>query len=312
MSALHDNRCYSGQLRVTLNYLRFNIINLFAMIADTDPSRFIHKELAMKRIVKSSLTAALISSIITFTTPASAAATAATNGNSVSPAERAKIEEVVRQYLIAKPEVIVEAMQVLQGRQVEQAKQSIGKTQKDAPRFAKALFNTPNDPVAGNVNGKVTVTEFFDYQCPHCVEMGPVLEGAIKANPEVRVVFKEWPIRGPMSELAAKAALAANKQGKYMAFHDALLGINQPLNEALIMEVATKAGLNVDQLKKDINDPKIEAQLKDNMKLAQDLKLFGTPAFFIGLTTGKNDKITYVPGQLNLEQLQKMIADVGK
>src|SRR5689334_12549783 len=75
-----------------------------------------------------------------------------------------------------------------------------------------ALFHQNSDPVAGNPKGKVTVVEFFDYQCSHCMTMAPVIEAIIKNNPNVRVVFKDFPIRGPVSEFAAKAALAANKQ----------------------------------------------------------------------------------------------------
>ncbi len=258
----------------------------------------------MKRIVKASLFAAMFLSSVSFATQASAASSSAT------PAEKAKIEEVVHQYLIAKPEVIVEAMQVLQNRQVEQAKQSITQTQKDAPRFSKPLFNQAGDPIAGNPNGKVSIVEFFDYQCPHCVDMGPVLDEVIKANPNARIVFKEWPIRGPMSEMAARAALAANKQGKYLEFHRALFGASQQLSQESILEIAKNIGLNVDQFKKDMNDASVTSQLKANMDLAKELKLFGTPAFFIGETTGKGGTITYIPGQMNQVQMQEVIDKV--
>lgn len=255
----------------------------------------------MKRLLTPALLATLA---IGATASFSAYAASSTD---VSPAERAKIEEVVRQYLLAKPEIIVEAMQVLQTKQFEQAKQAVQKTQQDAPRFIKPLFHQANDPVIGNPNGKVTLVEFFDYQCPHCIDMGPALEAAIKNNANLRVVFKEWPIRGPASEFASRAALAANKQGKYLALHKALLNAGKPLTQDLILELAKTAGLDVNQLTKDMNDSSIDQQLKDTMKLAQDLKLFGTPAFFVGMTDTKSGPVAYVPGQLTQSQLQELI-----
>lgn len=262
----------------------------------------------MKRFVKTILTVAVAS----FAAQSYAAnPPAATNNPPVTPAERAKIEEVVHQYLLQKPEVVLEAIQLLQKKQYEQAEQTVKQTQQKAGSFAAPLFKQANDPMAGNPNGTVTVTEFFDYQCPHCVDMAPVIEGIIKANPNVRVVFKEFPIRGPLSEEAARAALAANKQGKYYEFSHALLNSSQPMTQDSIFETAKKVGLNIDQLKKDMVSPSVTDQIKSNMKLAQDLKLFGTPAFFIGKTDGKNN-IAYIPGQMNQAQMQSEIDKVNK
>ncbi|RDI39209.1 DsbA family protein [Aquicella lusitana] len=272
----------------------------------------------MKRFAKSTLTAALFA-----LAAQSYAATAATNNATaapsnaaanVSPAERAKIEEVVHQYLIRKPEVVVEALQTLQRKQFEEAEQTVKKTQADATQYANALFHQANDPVAGNPNGKVTVVEFFDYQCPHCVDMAPAIEGIIKANKDVRIVFKEFPIRGPMSEFAARAALAANKQGKYYPFSHALLSAKQPLTEESVLKIAADNGLDVEKLKKDMNDSSVEAQLKANFKLAQDLKLFGTPAFFIAKSDVSDNKgnVTYIPGRMTQAQLQTEIDKAAK
>jgi protein-disulfide isomerase len=228
------------------------------------------------------------------------------------PVDKAQIQEIVREYLIQKPEVIVEALQNYQRKQYEQAQQTMKKTQQDAGRFAGQLFHQANDPVIGNPQGKITVVEFFDYQCPHCADMAPVIVDILKANPDLRIVFKEFPIRGALSEFAARAALAANKQGKYAVFQHELLSVKEPLTEALILKKAGDVGLNVDQLKKDMNDPSIQNQLKANNKLAQDLQLFGTPAFFIGKTetTANNGTIIYIPGQMNQKQMQDEINKV--
>lgn len=235
----------------------------------------------------------------------------AANGNNniaITPAERAKIETVVHEYLIKNPQVLIEVMQILQKKQADQTQQIVKNTQKAAPAFAKALFHTSADPVIGNPNGKVTLVEFFDYQCPHCVDMAPVIISVVKANPDLRVVFKEFPIRGPLSEYASRAALAANLQGKYEVFSHALLTSTPPLTEALIIDTAKKSGVDVDKMKKDMDSDQIKNQVKENVKLAQDLKLFGTPALFVGKTgaSGK-EPINYIPGQADQAQLQGMI-----
>lgn len=243
----------------------------------------------------------------TVTTNTKVAATTTSN-TAIPAAERTKIEQVVKDYLLAQPEVIIQAIQNFQQKQYQQAEETIKQTQKTVGAYTAPLFHQANDPVAGNPNGKVTIVEFFDYQCPHCADMAPVVAAIIKANPDVRFVFKEFPIRGPASELAARAALAANKQGKYYDFSHALLIAKQPITQELIDQTAKDLGLNVDQLKKDMNDKTIDQQIKDNTTLAQNLKLFGTPAFFVGRTDAKNsDNINYIPGQMDQTQLQGLI-----
>lgn len=249
---------------------------------------------------------ALIASMFALTTT-SIAATNNTNV-SVSPAEREKIEAVVHDYLLRKPEVMIEVMQVLQRKQYDQAQQAVKQTQQTAAAFANPLFHQPNDPVSGNPAGKITVVEFFDYQCTHCVDMAPVMTALIKANPDIRVIYKEFPIRGPVSEFASRAALAANKQGKYVELSHAILTSAQPLTQDSVLQIAKSTGINVDKLKKDMEDTSVKNQLKANIKLAQDLKLMGTPAIFIGKTDAKaNDPINYVPGQADQAQLQTII-----
>lgn len=232
----------------------------------------------------------------------------------VSPAQRAQIEQVVHQYLVQHPEVLMEAAQALQQQQLNQEQQIVKQTQQVAPKFANALFHQANDPIAGNPNGKVALVEFFDYQCPHCVDLAPVVASLIKANPDLRVIYKDFPIRGPMSDLAARAAVAANMQGKYDAFSHALLTTNQPLTQDSIFKIAKDNGINVDQLKKDMNNPKVLDQIKANLALAQNLKLFGTPALFIAGPNGQNGKgtISYMPGQFPQDQLQAAIKQAAQ
>jgi protein-disulfide isomerase len=260
----------------------------------------------MKQVYKKICCAALMPLLAALAMPSFAAGSPA-NAHVISPTEKAQIESIIHEYLLAHPEVILQAMQVLQAKQFEQAKQAVQKTQQDAPKYAQALFHDPNSPVAGNPKGTLTLVEFFDYQCPHCVDVGPTIDALIKANPNLRVVYKEWPIRGPISNFATRAALAANQMGSYAAFHQALLAAPQPLTQDAILQIASKVGLNADQLQKTMAAPGVENSVKANITLAQNLKLFGTPAFFLGKTDGDGSDIVYMPGQLTQDQLQGAI-----
>jgi protein-disulfide isomerase len=253
----------------------------------------------MSRIIKK-LAAAVLIPAITLMAGASYAA--------FTPAQKTEIEGIINAYLQQNPNVIISALQDYQRKQMQEAEKTIQNTQKDAGQYVKALFHTAADPVGGNPNGAVTVVEFFDYQCPHCVDMSPVLSDAIKNNPNIRVVFKEFPIRGPLSDFASRAALAANMQGKYMVFHDMLMQTKQPYTKEAILDAAKSVGLNMDKLQKDMDSAQVKDELKATMKLAQDLKLLGTPAFFIGKTDATtSSSINYVPGQISQDQLQDFI-----
>lgn len=174
------------------------------------------------------------------------------------------------------------------------------------------LLRQPNDPVAGNPKGKITVVEFFDYQCGHCASMAPVMSAIIKANPNVRVVFKEFPIRGPMSDFASRAALAANKQGMYYDFSHAMLSTGQPLTEELVLSLAKDQGLDINKLKKDMNSNSVREQIAANRQLGNDLQLSGTPAFFIGKTNATDSKtVHFVLGEMSQHELQRDIDKVS-
>ncbi len=229
-------------------------------------------------------------------------------GSAFSSDQQKQIETIVNTYLQNNPQVIIGAIQKFQQNQMQEAENTIKNTQKDAPQFVQALFHNAKDPIAGNPKGVVTIVEFFDYQCSHCVSMTPVLSETVKTSPNVRVVFKEFPIRGPVSDFAARAALAANMQGKYVAFHDALMKAKQPLTEDIVLSTAKDVGLNIDTLKKDMSSPAVQDQIAANKKLATELKLLGTPAFFIGKTDASAaSSINYIPGEIQMPQLIELI-----
>ena len=233
-------------------------------------------------------------------------AAAATKKQSFSPNQVKNIEQIVRDYIINNPEILVEASRALQAKEM-------AKAQKEAMQAIannkSRIFNDDQSPVVGNKDGDVVLVEFFDYQCGHCKAMVDTIKTLKQQNKNVKIIFKELPIFGDNSRLAAKAALAAMKQNKFFELHEALLTTDNPLNEQKIFDAAKKVGLDIDQLKKDIKNPDIEKQLQDNFKLAQDLKIMGTPAFIISNKAAT--KFRFIPGALSLENLKTEIAKVS-
>lgn len=229
--------------------------------------------------------------------------------------QNSKTEKSVHDYIMNHPEVLVQSLQNMQQKQFEQARESIQKTTQVAPKFIDQLFHQTSDPTTGP--GGVTVVEFFDYQCSHCIEMTPIMDSILKSNSNVRIVYKEFPIRGPVSETAAKAALAAQMQGKYVQFHQALMSLKQlPLTDDLIFKTAETVGLNVQKLKSDMSSDAVTNQIKTNTQLAQSLGLIGTPAFFIAKSDIKSDanpnSIVFVPGGIDKNQMTQVIRKVSQ
>lgn len=199
-----------------------------------------------------------------------------------------EFERRVHEYLLAHPEAVAEAINRLEAQQREQeAKQGQAALQSHLDE----VFRDPNDPVGGNSKGDATLVEFFDYNCPYCKQMASVMTQAEAADPRLRVVYKEFPILGPNSLFAAKAALAANKQGKYVAFHRALYQVRGAVDEGKVLEIAKTVGLDLARLKVDMQAPEISARLDKNIDLARALGINGTPGFAIGdkLFTGATD-----------------------
>jgi protein-disulfide isomerase len=158
-----------------------------------------------------------------------------------------------------------------------------------------ALLDDPASPVLGNPKGDVAVIEFFDYTCPYCKAVEPRIEKLLKDDKGVRVILKEFPILTPESLVAAKAALASVKQGKYEPFHNALLAFRGRLQNEVIFDTAKSIGLDVDRLKKDMNAPEITDEIIANFNLARGLRIFQTPGFIVGghFLTGESADIDF-------------------
>ena len=193
--------------------------------------------------------------------------------------DRAGVEKIIQEHLLANPELVERALMVLQERRDREA--SV-RSRAAIAENREALLGHPLSPVSGNPGGDVTVVEFFDYLCGFCKRsLKPVVD-LLESDARVRVVWKELPVLGPVSDFAARASMAADRQGRYHDFHVALMGAPERLTEASVMRIARETGLDAEKLRRDMADPAIAEYIGETRRLAQTLGIRGTPAFVIG------------------------------
>lgn len=154
----------------------------------------------------------------------------------------------------------------------------------DATPVVCAVLTDPGSPRAGAANPDVTIVVFTDYQCPICKATDPALARLLAADPKVRVIYKDWPIRGPLSELAARTALAADRQGGYRPVHEALMAARGALSPERIAVIAAEAVADPARLAADqsAHARQIDAQLGRHRLQAFSLGIAGTPAYLVG------------------------------
>lgn len=208
-----------------------------------------------------------------------------------------EVKRLALEAILENPDIVMQAVAILQQREEEakaQAAKDVLSNQRDR------LERDPNAPVLGNPDGDVTMVEFFDYNCPYCRRAAPDVEALIAQDKNVRLVYREWPILGEGSVFAARAALAARKQGKYAEFHRAMMGLKGRANEASVMKVADKLGMDTGQLRKDMDAPEVREHIATSMALAQALGFNGTPSFVIGSQLA--------PGLIPLDKMKSLVA----
>lgn len=228
---------------------------------------------------------------------------AAKPGAVFSSDQRKAIEAIIKDYLIANPEVMLEIQTALESRMEEiQAK----KLQAAVAAQSEQIFRSPDAPIAGNPKGDITVVEFFDYNCGYCKRAFSDIAKLIDKDKSVKLVLKELPILSKGSEEGTRVALAAKAQGKYWEVHRALLESRAPANEAAALKIAEKVGLDMVRLKKDMTGPDVTSEIVKVRELAQKMGIQGTPHFLVG-----EKSIPGAPENLS-EVLSGMIADVRK
>jgi protein-disulfide isomerase len=189
------------------------------------------------------------------------------------------LEERVRRYLIAHPEVLNEAADAFQRRR--QREETAARV-KVMTQLKGALRANGGLPVMGNPKGDVTVVEFFDYRCPYCKQALTELQRLVAQDKNLRLVFREFPILGPQSLLASRAAIAAREQGKYLEMHVALMAHGGALDESTVMEIAKAQGVDTARLRADMEKPQVMTMIKESLALAGRLGVEATPTLIIG------------------------------
>ena len=216
-------------------------------------------------------------------------------------ARRQEIETVIREYLQAHPEVVAEALQEMERREQEAQRK---RTAEAVRAHLAELTQDSGSPVGGNPQGAVTIVEFFDYQCGYCKKEAGEIDKLLQTDSDVRVVYKDLPILGPASTFAARAALAAQKQGKHAALHATLLAANGALTDQRVLRLAAQVGLDTTRLEKDMADPAVDETLARNAHLREVLDIRGTPALVIGMEL--------IPGAVDFDTLKRLVAQARK
>src|SRR5450631_2426124 len=207
----------------------------------------------------------------------------AASAQSFSDGQRGDIETIIRNYLLAHPEVLEEAMAELSKRQTAA---DTAKHEASVATNAEKIFNSPRGVTIGNKEGDVNFVEFFDYNCGYCKKAMTDMLDLMKSDPKLRVVLKEFPVLGPGSMEAAQVAVAVRMQDptgkKYLDFHQKLLSSRGQADKARALAVAKELGFDMARLEKDMASPEAKATIEENFKLAEDMGMNGTPSYVIG------------------------------
>ena len=225
-------------------------------------------------------------------------ADAQSDAGTMTSEQKAAFEKVVRDYIMENPEIISEAIERFR------EKQRLAEARADKEALVAnqaAIYEDADALVGGNPKGNVTVVEFLDYRCGVCKRIHPIVRELVKTDPNIRRVYKEWPILGPASVLAARAAIASRKQGKYLPFHKTMMEANSDYSAPAIMAMAKSVGIDTDRLRKDMAAPEVDKIIRKNYALADKLGLNGTPSFIIG--------DTLMRGGRDLESLREIVAE---
>ena len=205
------------------------------------------------------------------------------------------LEEVIEKFILENPEILIKSLEQFTQSQKEKEKETIENSLNDF--YDKELYK--NYPSIGNSSNELILIEFIDYNCGYCKKTLPTITKLIKNFDKIKIIFIDFPILTEMSELSARASLAANKQEAYFKFHSILLKNNKSINEDYLINIARSLGLDIEKFKKDMFSSNIEEQIKRNIALANKLKIRGTPTFIV------NKQI--LPGAYDYDKLKSII-----
>lgn len=251
--------------------------------------------MSLSSLLKYNLATSLLSTALLL---GSAQTTLQAEDTPFSDKQKTEIEALIAKTLAEQPELVINAIKIYQAQIAEkQAAAETAQLSKYQDYFADDTFA----PVSGNPKGDVTIVEFLDYNCGYCKRTVDAVKKTVADDKNIRLVYMDMPILGPGSVTAATAALASVKQGKYDEFHYALMKFKGRLAEKSIFKVAEEVGLNIDDLKKEMQAPAIRDAIQRNISIARSLNITGTPAFLI------ND--TKIPGAISEAQLAQAVSE---
>ena len=208
-----------------------------------------------------------------------------------------QIENIIEKYILENPEILIESLEKFTANQKE-------KEQKSFVNILNNFYDTKvyeSLPRIGNIDSKLIIVEFVDYNCGYCKKTLSTISKLLKNFDNIQIVFVDYPILSESSEIAARASLAANEQNAYFAYHTILLNNTKSINKNNLYKIAKELSLDIEKFKKDISSEKIKNKIIKNIKFANSLKIRGTPTFIIGKQI--------LPGAYNYEKLKEIILD---
>ena len=208
-----------------------------------------------------------------------------------------QIENIIEKYILENPEVIIESLEKFTANQKEKEKESIVNILNNF--YDSKIYESL--PRIGNMESKLIIIEFIDYNCGYCRKTLPTIAKLIKNFDNIQIVFIDYPILSESSETAARASLAANEQNAYFEYHTILLNNKKSINEDILYKIAKELSLDIEKFKKDMSSEKIKNNIIKNVKFANSLKIRGTPSFIIGKQI--------LPGAYDYEKLKKIILE---
>lgn len=217
------------------------------------------------------------------------------NGHAQEGFSKEDIEDMIYEYIMENPEIILESVDNLRKKMEASSIESDNFLKDEFDTFA----NDNNIPNFGDPNAKVIIIEFVDYNCGYCKKSLDAITRLLNSELSLKISFRDYPILSASSKFAAKAALAAKKQGKYFELHSELLNVKGNLSEEKILEMAKNIDIDVTKLKIDMEDPEIAVIIQNNENLAKKLNIRGTPTFII------NGKL--YAGALEFDKLRALI-----
>ena len=208
-----------------------------------------------------------------------------------------EIENIIKKYILENPEILIESLEKFTANQKE-------KEQKSFVNILNNFYDTKayeSLPRIGNMDSKLIIIEFVDYNCGYCKKTLSTISKLMKNFENIQIVFVDYPILSESSEIAARASLAANEQNAYFEYHTILLNNTKSINKNNLYKIAKELSLDIEKFKKDISSEKIKNNIIKNIKFANSLKIRGTPTFIIGKQI--------LPGAYDYEKLKKIILD---